>query len=307
MRVPAAPAEWGRRQPPRSGGVRAHGFALVAVIWMLAALALLVSALVAGVRAEVRMVQGLRDAVEATALADAAIHSILRELVVDADRPVRASVRTVEWEGHRIEVWIYPVEGFIDLNTAPEPLLALLFMHGGGADRSSAETLARAVVDWRTPRTAERLQTFSGVDTAKSRARFDVIEDLLQVAGMDFALFDRIRGLVTTDSGVFGVDPLAAPESVLAVLAEGDLARVADIVARRAADDPLTDTTELAHAQPNSASSSHHRLDAWVRSPDGRVRVRTVWTRIGASGNGSLPWEILQSEPVRGQGVAGAP
>ena len=285
----------GRRCNPAGSG----GFALVAVIWMLAALALLVSALVAGVRAEVRGLQGLRDSADAAASADAAIYLTLRELVADADRPVRATSRWVQWDAQPILVRIYPAEGFVDLNMAEAPLLADVFTYGGGLDAVTARELADAVVAWRTPGLVDNLQTAAGGSSAQKRSRFDTIEDLLQVPGMDFALFDRIRDLLTTSSVIKGVDPLAASETVLAILAGGDQTMVARIATLRDADDPVIDTTELSHAQPNAAGALVVRLDAHVVAADGRVRVRSVWVQLDGVRTG-MPWEVIEVLPVRG-------
>ena len=59
----------------------AHGLALVAVLWLVAALSLIVTGLVASVRSETRLVSSAREGVVAGVAGDAAIHVVLHGMV----------------------------------------------------------------------------------------------------------------------------------------------------------------------------------------------------------------------------------
>ena len=122
-----------------------------------------------------------------------------------------------------IAVEIIPLNGLIDINRASGPLLTALFAVAGGLDADRASALAGSVVAARVP----------GPATQRG-PRFEAVEDLLQLPGVDFPLYARLSALVTTDSmGSGRVNAMAAPEGVLVVLSEGNTGRAARIATAR--------------------------------------------------------------------------
>lgn len=271
------------------------GFAIVAVMWMLAALALLVAGLMGAARTEIRSLQGAQDMAQAAAAGDAAIQMVLQTLQASGERPTRVTQLELAFDASLLTVRITPAEGFIDLNTADKGMLAQLFVFAGGIEPGMAEALAESVLDWRSP---ESTANANGMSEPRKRQRFDVIEDLLQVPGFDFGLFDRIRDLITTASGTTGVDPLAAPPEVLYVLASGNRDAAARISARRDSGEPVIDMSSLTHAQPNSAGGSEYRLDAMLAHGAGRSLVRSAWVSLAGEADG-IPWQIFEILPAR--------
>lgn len=271
-----------------------NGFAIVAVMWMLAALALLVSGLMTAARTEIRSLQGVQDMAQVAAVGDAAIQIVLQALQASGERPTRATQLDVAFDASVVTVRVMPAEGFVDVNTADKGLLAQLFEFAGGIEPGMAEKLAESVEAWRSPGSVES----AGGSQRHKRQRFDAIEDLLQVPGFDFGLFDRIRDLITTASGTAGVDPLAAPPEVLFVLASGNRDAAARISTLRDSGDPVIDMTSLTHAQPNSAGGSEYRLDAIVAHGAGRALVRSAWASLAGEADG-IPWQIFEIMPVR--------
>lgn len=279
----------------------AAGFALIAVLWMVAALALLAAALVAGTRAEVDVLHGYQLATRAQALGDGAIHVVANRLRSLEPRPDRFVIEPVLVDGVEVEVRISPAAGFVDINAASEELLRDLIVHVGGVDAGDAAGIAAAIVAWRT----RDGQPMEGADLAEGgrRVRFDVIEDLLQVPEVDFDLFDRMRNFVTTASGLQGVAPLAASPGMLSVLSSGDLDVAHSIAARREAEDPVIDMSRLNSQHIGSAQTGTYRVDAVVPSADGRVLVRSGWLALSPDGHG-MPWSLFDLAPARG--IAGA-
>lgn len=277
------------------------GFAIVAVMWMLAALALLVSGLMGAARTEIRSLQGVQDIAQAAAVGDAAIQLVLQSLQASGEGPTRATRLEVAFDAAVVSVRVTPAEGFVDVNTADKGLLAQLFAYAGGLEPGMAEALAEEVVAWRSPGASED----ANGNERRKRQRFDVIEDLLQVPGFDFGLFDRIRDLISTASGTTGVDPLAAPPEVLFVLASGNRDAATRISTLRDSGDPVIDMTSLTHAQPNSAGGSEYRLDAIVSHGPGRTLVRSAWASLAGEADG-LPWQIFEVMPVRAMTLGGS-
>lgn len=285
---------------------RDHGLALVAVLWMTAALSLLVGGLLSLARAEVKAAQVRGAAAEAIALGDAAIQ--LAVLDWRTATPPPDSLRRADYmlEGRVIAVRVVPATGYINLNAAPEPLLRALLTLGGGLDPAVAGVLAQHLIDWRDaddaalPEGAEApAYAAANVAWRPRNGRLLVPEDLLQVLGFDFDLFERIRPYVTVWAGAAaGVNPLAAPPEVLAVLAGGNHALAGRIAAARDAGDRSMDLTALdpAFLDQGGVGSVLH-VEAEV--PVGELRaLRGRWI-VAAPDAGGAPWQTLTAEPVR--------
>jgi type II secretory pathway component PulK len=116
-------------------------------------------------------------------------------------------------------------EGKINLNTSHTNLLTALFVTAGGLGDAEAQALCAALVAWRAEGDDERLtagkesgypaQTSTGGEVApRSMAQ---VEDLLQIKGVDAALFARLRPFLTVHgAGLVNIN--AAAPAVIEVL-----------------------------------------------------------------------------------------
>eukprot|EP01035_Chromulina_nebulosa_P016759 gene16759-22217_t len=100
-----------------SGGVSVpRGLALVAVLWIVAALSLAATGLIHSAKLEIRKAARHRAVVEATALGDAANRLVLQEITARAT-PVNRSERfQVEFSGRAIRVRVQSLNGLVDIN-----------------------------------------------------------------------------------------------------------------------------------------------------------------------------------------------
>ena len=112
--------------PGPAGGAN-RGIALLAVLWIVAALSILVTGMVQAQRDEVRLVSSGRQTVEGHAIANAAIQMVLQEMAGRTEPVSRLSRRDVSYAGLTVSVEIIPINGLVDINRAPEPLLTALF------------------------------------------------------------------------------------------------------------------------------------------------------------------------------------
>lgn len=281
-------------------GIRPAGVALVAVLWMVAALSVLALGLAAAAKSEVRSAQGVRVRAEAAALGDAAIQLAVLELR-STDIGYEDYVRfDYELGGRSITVAAVPAGGLVDLNQASEQLLIGLFAGSGGLDPELAAELAHRVVAWRTPGLVVEAEDYAaaGVAFRPRGGPFEYPEDLLQVLGVSYPLYARVRDLITVRGGGAGVAPKAASEAVLTLLAGGDrelAARIAD--SRR--DDPATDFTGLDNRFLGGGSSPVYRMDARVRMGERSYR-RTRWLDLSQGSPDGAPWRSFRVEPVTG-------
>ena len=281
-------------------GSRPAGVALVAVLWMVAALSVLALGLAAAAKSEVRSAQGIRARAEAAALGDAAIQLAVLELR-STDIGYEEYVHfDYELGGRSIVVAAVPAGGLIDLNQAGEELLAGLFAGSGGLDPEPAAQLAHRVVAWRTPGLQLEAEDYAaaGVAFRPRGGPFEYPEDLLQVLGVTYPLYARVRDLITVRGGGAGVAPQAASEAVLTLLAGGDRDLAARIALSRR-DDPATDFTGLDNRFFGGGSSPVYRMDARVRVGDRSYR-RTRWLDLSQGSPDGAPWRSFRVEPVTG-------
>lgn len=260
--------------------------ALIAVLWIVAALSLVVTGLVTSSRAEIRNVGAAKEVVLAEAYGVAAINQVLQEVLLQPNGISRWTEVPVQFEGVRIPVEVVPLTGFINLNAAPQALLVKLFVLAGGVSPDAANALAERVLEVRQMR-----------DSSGRQVGFDAPEDLLQLPGVDYALYARLANLLVADrAGVGGVNPLAAPFDVLWVLSDGNRALAQQIHSARGLPGGTADTSTLDPGLLNPTTGNRYRLIARVPLLDGRrlLSSRGVDTRAGV--RDGLPWRIFASD-----------
>ena len=263
-----------------------RGVALVAVLWIVAALSILVTGMVQSQRDEIRLVATARQTLQAAAAGSAAVQMVLQQMSLQ-EAPVTA-LRTVdvEYAGMVIPVQVMPLNGLVDLNKAQAPLLTALFMIAGGLQPAPAAALANALVASRAPGTGRG-----------AGPRYEAPEDLLQLPGVDFDLYARLSASVTTDSlGSGRVNPMAAPASVLAVLSGGDFSRAAAVAGGRDAGQAGVDTTLLTAEFTDNAGTRRFRLQARVPLADGRRLLSTRMVDMTRVVSRRVPWRVFHAD-----------
>lgn len=265
-----------------------RGMALIAVLWLVAALSIMVSGVSGVVRQESRVQAAARQKLEAQALGDAALMLVLQQLVAPPQPVQQWTETTVAFNGVSIPVAVMPLSGLISINSASPQLLTALLTIGGGLPEGAAQQIAINIVD-----TRQRSAAGGGMPE-----RFEAPEDLMQVPGVDYDLYARLAPLITADSnfGAPGVDPMAAPPEVLQILAGGNQAVADRIAAARASGQPGVDTSGLDPSLAMGASfRRRYRLSAKVPLADGGTFVveRSVYF-AGRSRDG-LPWYTFET------------
>jgi len=168
-----------------------RGGALLAVLWLSAALASIALAVATRVRAETERSATLVDGMQARYLAEGAIQ---RMIVANIRRPgLLPSAQRLEFPTGSAIVEILPASSRLDINRASPDDLARLLLALGASPPQAAETAA-AIVDWRTGQTSavSAFDSYYLQQTPSFRARHASIEDveeLLFVKGMTPELF----------------------------------------------------------------------------------------------------------------------
>lgn len=295
LRRPISP-KWTTHDASFAG--ESGGFALIAVLWMVAALSLLASGLVELARSESRTAAVASDLVKVQALGDAAINLSIVALQVDPIAQFRR--HSVMLENSLIEVEVTPATGLIDINQAPEGLLLRLLVEVGGMDEQQAIELAERILVWRTGgQGTEPEPLLGGSDSFSPRGEaFEYPEDLLQVPGVTFDLYAKIVCCIAVLGGTSGVDPMAAPLEVLKLLAHGDMS-VALAFAMQRELEGSGDFSGLASEYFSGGFGVVYRIAASVLV-DGRWMRRVRWVDLSQPGASGIPWKTLRVEPVVG-------
>jgi general secretion pathway protein K len=202
-----------------------EGFIVVAVLWILAALATLASVYAIYVSNTVSAARVNDDRIQAQALVSAGVELTAYQLTAadDETRPSRGAFG-FRMGGASVAVDFRSEAARIDLNTAPKELLAGLFI-ALGARPADAVFFADRIIGWRTGTgegqvagsEASNYQT-AGLSYAPRGAPFVHVGELWLVRGIPPQLVERALPYVTVFSGKQGIHVLDAAPLALAAL-----------------------------------------------------------------------------------------
>jgi general secretion pathway protein K len=219
---------WSARNPMRriarspDGG--RDGFIVVAVLWMLGALATLASIYAVYVINTATAMGVNDDRLQAESLITAALElTAYRLTATDPDnRPSRGDF-AFRLGRAAVAVDFRSEAGRIDLNSASKELLTGLFA-GLGAKYSDAEYFANRVIAWRTSQDPDRQNEeaaayrAAGLPYGPRQAPFAHAGELALVLGLPPFLVERALPFVTVYSGRAEINIVAAPPEVIAAV-----------------------------------------------------------------------------------------
>jgi general secretion pathway protein K len=271
----------------RRRGPAQRGFALIFVLWTLAFLSLLGTALVATGRQDTQRLRNLLDAAAAEAAAEGALHRAIFALLETSEQRwiPDGSVHALRIGPYLIELRVEDEGGKVNPNIASAELLQALMVQLG-ASPPQAAGLAAAILDWREPANDPRqLAAKTAPYAAAGRAHgppgesFETFDELGAVLGMTPELLARMRPHLTLHSAV---NPDSSTTDPVVAAALGDRMRLP----------PRPDT-----GQRPRAVTVRIRL----RGPDGTQVTRRVVVRTSPL-NEQHPYEILlrDSQPWPG-------
>jgi general secretion pathway protein K len=251
----SAMAQHGR---PKSAS---DGFIIVAVLWILAALATLVSVYAIYVTNSAIAVNASNDAIIADPLVSAGVELAAYQLigVKKEDRPAVGNF-TARVGTARLTVVFQTEAARIDLNAAPKALLSGLFA-GFGASSLNADSYADRIIAWRTPAPSGQgldndpetsFYRSAGLSYGPRHGPFVHVSELWLVHGIPPALIGQALRYVTVYSGKPSVDVADAAPQVVAALPGMTPQTLQAILAARAS----LDRTSLTGLLGNSGSAA---------------------------------------------------
>jgi len=308
---------------------KSEGFAVALLMWMIAGMSLLVTAVIHFAQddiglAEQRLAEARTEAaargVALLVARDAALQNFgdagaPRQISgpqstdeigsSDEDGRSRIFTRSYEFGDTFVIASMHPASGFVSLNGGSSEEMRRLFAEIGGVGQAQSANLAGAVIDYRTQRASNTadLENFPGF-----RAR----EELLAVQGMRKNIYERVKDYVQPyQRSLLNID--AAPKRLRAVFAgqanqglgqgagsaAGTSGKASGAV-RSAASDGLV-TFESIYRQKAAALAGNDAVAVLVEVvlPDDRLMSYRIW--LSDSEQRVIRSERVASSLIRGR------
>jgi general secretion pathway protein K len=263
-----------------------HGFVIVAVLWILAALSALAMIFSAYLSSSAQTL-GMNDTgLQAEALVSASLELTAYQLLLAGEkaRPTPGSFQ-FRLDNADVLVSFASEAARIDINFASKTMLANLFA-GLGANQQAAKEYADRIVGWRTRPVAntandeEALYRAAGLAYSPRQSPFAHVNELSLVLGLPSVLADRALPFVTVFSGSPDVDVLIAPPEVIAALPGMTPSALKEFLNQRPAlsrDSPAIATAlGPAQASAKAPKSKSFRILTTVKFDNGRRTASEV-------------------------------
>jgi general secretion pathway protein K len=233
---------------------RNDGFIIVAVLWILAALATLASIIAVYVINAATAFTVHDERVQAEALTRASIELSLYNIVRNAEAPPTRGSFAFRMGTANVAAEFNSEMARIDLNGAPKALLAGLFA-GLGAPGQAADSYADRIIGWRSTPAPDApdesaLYRSAGLPYSPRGAPFQHVAELGLVMGIPEVLLERAMPYFTVYSGQSQINIMDAAPQVLAALPGMSPGLLNEILVRRAQRDQQTAEQLLALLGP---------------------------------------------------------
>ena len=268
-----------------------RGFVIIAVLWILAALAALATIFSVYLSNSAQALAVNDSGLKAEALVSASLELTTYQLLLAGDK-ARPALGSFRFRLDNADVLVsYTSEAArIDLNFASKEMLANLFAVLG-ADQQAAKEYADRTVGWRTRPKADRandeeaLYGAAGLGYSPRQSLFTHVNELSLVLGLPPILVDRALPFVTVFNGSSNVDVLIAVPEVIAALPGMTPSALKDFLSQRSAlsrDSPAI-ATALGPAQAGATvpKSAAFRILATIQFDNGRRMSSEVVIALG--------------------------
>ncbi len=222
---------------------RQSGIALILVLWLLLLMSVMALGFSSSLRTDTLLSAYTLHASQARALAEAGISRALAELLTSPTKrkwKLDQKMHSFQFRGHQIQVQVQRESGRIDLNAGHRDLIKGL-LQGIEMEPNKWRQLLDAILDWqdrdklaRNHGAEDREYQNAGLDYGAKDGPFNTVTELLQVRGMNSAIYRQLRGHLTVYSLEEGIDPFSASREVLLALPEISAAQVDNYLQERA-------------------------------------------------------------------------
>ena len=301
--------------------LRNSGHAIALLLWMIAGMSLMVTAVIHLARDDISMAELRLNEAKTRAAARALAFLAARDSALqgfsparadgamtggssgqavsdeDQDEQTRVFTKQYNVEGVAGTVTLLPASAYVSLNSSSEQEMFTLLVGLGGADSTEAYEMVQGVLAYRSQGGAAGR---SGSDFSGFRFR----EELMAVPGMTRDIYDRVKDFVHTHM-TSGLNTSQAPDSLAAVFSdgfdEGSVGADARGSDARAARDPnapaklvqgpLTFESIYRHKAVMARGSAVNAAVVDVTLPNGYAATLRVWINQAGS-------RVLRVEPM---------
>lgn len=275
---------------------RQRGIALIAVLWVTAFLTIIASTVAFQSRSSLQMTKNRVDMLKVTQAAEGAILITVADLVNAPEKFAnfsRGKFNQFVVDNIEVEISLFDESGKVDLNTAPAAILQALMLEVG-ADENLGFRVANAIIDWRDPDDAVRVdgaedaQYFAaGLSYGSKDEPFQRIEELSLVYGVTPQIYAALSPHVTVHSQDFGVNLTAA--SPLVQRAVNNASQLEDESSITEEDDFLADADDF-----SSLTGGYiYTVNAKAKNSNGIFKQYSAVVRLDR-GNTYEPFTILR-------------
>jgi len=281
------------------------GIALVLVLWVLLLLTIITGSFALMARMDRLEAHSLLSGTQARLSAESAINLAVLALRDPQDETrmlADGRVYQQEIDGVLLEVSAIDERGKLDINGMDELTMANM-LSGHGLELDAADLLAAAVMDWRDEDELERVNGAeedayfaAGLAVGPANRPFMMIEELLQVIGMDYELYRKLEPGITVFSRAGEPDPAFAPVEALMALPDITYEEALNFVQERNSQQPGESLgTELPNGLVvmEQGRGVTYSIQARATMPNGVWEQLHATIRLGGNRNGS-PYRILR-------------
>ncbi|AOG21373.1 type II secretion system (T2SS), K family protein [Acidovorax sp. RAC01] len=284
------------------------GAALIMVLWLVAALSLVVAAGARGVRQQTQRTALDLERLRSESLLDAAVQLVAQRLNSEKGQPIGYKMQRMNLGKSEIWVEVTPSGGLVDVNVASEGLLRTLFQRAGAMSAGEAAILTSRVQDYIDP--DDTPGGVGGAEAAQYRAagwpslpRNGALEDRSELKSV-FGMTSELYEIIAPHLGINGqqrIEVDSAPPALIDALTgqQGLGARLQNSPPEMRAGVLLSGAAAEFFSPVQSSGSQTMRLRAFLQADGDRWWLREVWVDLSERPDALTPWTTLSIEPTR--------
>ena len=285
-----------------------RGAALIMVLWLVAALSLVVLAGAQGVRQQTQRTALDIERLRVESVLDAAIQLTAQRLLLGRGKDSQYRIQRLPLGQSDVWVEVTPSGGLVDVNVASEALLQALFQRAGGLSSGEAAILASRVKDYIDP--DDTPSGVGGAEAAQYRAAgwpsmprnsaLEDLSDLKSVLGMTAGLYE----IIAPHLGINGQQRIeidSAPPALIDALTgqQGLGARIHKSPPEMRAGVLLSGAAAEFFTPARSSGGQTVRVRAFTQAESDRWWQREVWIDPSERPDALTPWTTRSVEPTR--------
>lgn len=285
-----------------------RGAALILVLWMVAALTMVVASGMSVFRVQIQDASRHLDRMRMDAVANAGIQLTAQHLMQTPSLRFRYHWQRLSFDSRVVFVQVTPASGLVDLNVAQENLLAEIFQRAAQLTPAQSIMMAARIKDWID--VDDEPRPLGGAEAPQYRAagwptlpRNSGMEDpmeVLSVLGMTPMVYASIQGFLGLN-GRSRIHVLAAPPSLIDLLAgqPGTGMSIQQMPPEQIATFLGSSRLEAFFSNNVAEPERLFRLRAYVVDDQGRFMAKEAWIDLSARPDTLTPWTTLQVDPLK--------